>query len=416
MLDTIFTPMPVISDLSTAAGGQPITIATLAETFSTVAGGPKIKPFLDAIKTTKDFLKNVNCPDSPKGACGVNLGSFTLSGAAVTTTRVSAGNATSMIAAKEVAPDVAGKTPAQQVAAKDASGRMSNTAKRALAGLSFPVLDDPTKVFDLISGGDIPLVEFDSGPLTLGFQFQKSFGPIYAPPPVMMVIGGGASVSMRIAAGFDTYGIRRAIEGKGAAEILDSLYFKTVDQTGKPIPVVQFTGYLEAGASVSLAILEVGVVGGVRLTVGFYWNDPNNDGKFRLFEFGRAVAINPICLFNVSGELSLYIKVFVTLGFSPFSVSFDFTLINIKLLDFSLKPDCEPAPPRLAGQTGTTLYVFAGKFGTNAERGRSVGCDRQARDLGRPAGADLPGRGQGAAAGRHRGPWTRAHRDLPGLW
>ena len=176
----------------------------------------------------------------------------------------------------------------------------------ALAGLSIPVIDDPTILFDLISGGDIPLVEFDSGPLTLGFQFQKSFGPIYAPPPVMMVIGGGASVSMRIAAGFDTYGIRRAIETGDAAQVLDSLYFKTVDKNGTPIPVVQFTGYLEAGASVSIGILEVGVVGGIKLTVGFYWNDPNNDGKFRLFEFGAAVANNPICLFNVGGGLALH--------------------------------------------------------------------------------------------------------------
>ena len=191
-------------------------------------------------------------------------------------------------------------------------GRMATpTQAGADAGLSIPVLEDPTILFELISGGDIPLVEFDSGPLTLGFQFQKSFGPIYAPPPVMMVIGGGASVSLRIAAGFDTYGIRRAIETGDGAQVLDSLYFKTVDNNGTPIPVVQFTGYLEAGASVSIGILEVGVVGGIKLTVGFYWNDPNNDGKFRLFEFGAAVANNPICLFNVGGELSLYIKVFV---------------------------------------------------------------------------------------------------------
>ena len=47
--------MPVISDLSKAAGGDEVTIATLAETFSTIAGGPKIKPFLDAIKTVKQF-------------------------------------------------------------------------------------------------------------------------------------------------------------------------------------------------------------------------------------------------------------------------------------------------------------------------------------------------------------------------
>ena len=233
-------------------------------------------------------------------------------------------------------------------------------------------MEDPTILFELISGGDIPLVEFDSGPLSLGFQFQKSFGPIYAPPPVMMVIGGGASVTLRIAAGFDTYGIRRAIETGDGAQVLDSLYFKTVDNNGVPIPVVQFTGYLEAGASVSIGILEVGVVGGIKLTVGFYWNDPNGDGKFRLFEFGAAVANNPICLFNVGGELSLYIKIFVEIGFSPFSVSFDFTLVNIKLLDFSFKPNCTPPPPRLGGTHGGVLYVFAGKFGGAGPRGNAA--------------------------------------------
>ena len=364
VLDTIFTPMPVISDLSKAAGGDEVTIATLAETFSTIAGGPKIKPFLDAIKTTKQFLAGVKCDG---GSCGVDIGSFDLSKTKVTSTTVSAGNASSIIDTKSPTPNAS-----TAIAAKDSSNQMSNTAKRALAGLSFPVIDDPTILFDLISGGDIPLVEFDSGPLTLGFQFQKSFGPIYAPPPVMMVIGGGASVSMRIAAGFDTYGIRRAIESGSAAQVLDSLYFKTVDKSGTPIPVVQFTGYLEAGASVSIGILEVGVVGGIKLTVGFYWNDPNNDGKFRLFEFGAAVANNPICLFNVGGELSLYIKVFVTIGFSPFSVSFDFTLINIKLLDFNLKPDCSPPPPRLGGTKDGVLYVFAGKFGRTAQRGNAA--------------------------------------------
>ena len=177
-------------------------------------------------------------------------------------------------------------SPARTPRTSSATPGTISKVKSLTAGLSIPVMEDPTILFELISGGDIPLVEFDSGPLSLGFQFQKSFGPIYAPPPVMMVIGGGASVTLRIAAGFDTYGIRRAIETGDGAQVLDSLYFKTVDNNGVPIPVVQFTGYLEAGASVSIGILEVGVVGGIKLTVGFYWNDPNSDGKFRLFEFG----------------------------------------------------------------------------------------------------------------------------------
>ena len=378
IIDTIFTPVPVISDLSKAAGGSEITIATLAEKFNTLPDGAKIQPFLKAIKLVKQLL-TVKC-DGDEDVCGVEIGSFELNKDRVATTTASAGNAKSMIDTKPVAdggtyaPNKAADT---QIAGKDASKQLAtpgtiSKVKSLTAGLSIPVMEDPTILFELISGGDIPLVEFDSGPLSLGFQFQKSFGPIYAPPPVMMVIGGGASVTLRIAAGFDTYGIRRAIETGDGAQVLDSLYFKTVDNNGVPIPVVQFTGYLEAGASVSIGILEVGVVGGIKLTVGFYWNDPNGDGKFRLFEFGAAVANNPICLFNVGGELSLYIKIFVEIGFSPFSVSFDFTLVNIKLLDFSFKPNCTPPPPRLGGTHGGVLYVFAGKFGGSGPRGNDA--------------------------------------------
>lgn len=368
ILDTIFTPMPVISDLSKAAGGDEITLATLAETFNTLAGGPKIKPFLDALKTVRQLLAGIECDDSN---CGVNIGSFELLSDRTATTGATAGNAKSLIDKSPSTYDPNGSAT-QQINNKDASGQLGTKVQpksTLAAGIAIPVIEDPTLIFELITGGDIPLVEFDSGPLSLGFQFQKSFGPIYAPPPVMMVIGGGASVSLRIAAGFDTYGIRRAIETGDAAEVLDSLYFKTVDDNGAPIPVVQFTGYLEAGASVSLVIIEVGVVGGIKLTVGFYWNDPNNDGKFRLFEFATAALNNPICLFNVGGELSLYIKVFIELGISPFSVSFDFTLVNIKLLDFNLKPNCTPPPPRLGGTEGNVLYVFAGKFGGGGPRG-----------------------------------------------
>ena len=56
VIDTIFTPVPVISDLSKAAGGSEITIATLAENFNTLPRAPKIQPFLKAIKLVKQLL------------------------------------------------------------------------------------------------------------------------------------------------------------------------------------------------------------------------------------------------------------------------------------------------------------------------------------------------------------------------
>ena len=67
----------------------------------------------------------------------------------------------------------------------------------------------------------------------------------------------------------------------------------------------------------------------------------------------------------------MYIKIFVEIG-RPFSVSFDFTLVNIKLLDFSFKPNCTPPPPRLGGTHGGVLYVFAGKFGGAGPRGNAA--------------------------------------------
>jgi Ca2+-binding RTX toxin-like protein len=379
ILDTIQAPLPVLSDLSRAVGGDDVTIASLAAAFSTIAGGPDLQPFLDVLQNIRDLLRLLaaECPNS-ETFC-VNVGSFKMvKGKALTTDANPAtadtliDQANGFIKNNNLLGDLADRitAPGGGDLLKSSGGGTGSTGEHP--GLTFPALDlvkNPTALFGLLLGKDVELAAFDSGPLTLGFEFQRSFGPVYAPPPVNIVIGGGASVTLRVKAGFDTFGIRTAIEaGKVDAKILDSLYFVTRNDAGKPIPVVHFEGFIQAGASVSVVIIEVGVVGGIKLTVDFTWNDPNNDGKFRFSEFLAAALTNPICLFNVGGELSLFIKVFITLGIDPFSVSFDFTLVNIKLLDFSLKPDCTPPPPKLGGTASDTLYLFAGKFGGTAQR------------------------------------------------
>ena len=188
---------------------------------------------------------------------------------------------------------------------------------------------------------------------------------------------------MRIKAGFDTYGIRKAFERVRNGEafdisvfgdaILQSLFFATVDNDGKPLPVVTFRGEIAAGAEVSAVIITVGIEGGVGLEISFLWNDPNNDGKFRISEFLQAALNNPICLFVVSGRVFVFLKLFVKIGFGPFSVSFDFTIVDVTLLDFSVKPDCTPPPPKLGGLSndGHTLIVYAGALGHAAQRGHS---------------------------------------------
>ncbi|MFE9201453.1 hypothetical protein [Micromonospora sp. NPDC007230] len=380
VIDTLYAPIPVLSDLSKATGGPDITLVWLAKTFSTLNGGPKLD-FVDTVRAVITFVNRI--PDCDSG-CSIPLGQFLVDPAKALTTEVSPASAESLIkrddpftqakSASEVkakVDDAAGDDGEKLFTPKNA-GEKSNAEK---TGFSFPIFDNPGSLFGLLLGQDVELVSFDSGPLALGFSWRQSFGPVYAPPPVLVTLSGSASVTARFIAGLDTAGIRHAVEAAtdgtklDAVSLLDGLYFKTADSTGKPVPVVTLRGEIGAGAEVSVLIVKVGIQGGIRLTVGFSWNDPNNDGKFRTSEFLQALLVNPICLFTTSGQLSVFLKVYVTIDLFLFSKTFDFTLVDATLLDFRAQPDCTPPPPELGGTVGDTLVVFAGKFGKKDQRG-----------------------------------------------
>ncbi|MEI8408179.1 MULTISPECIES: calcium-binding protein [unclassified Kribbella] len=388
VMDTLYAPIPVLSDLSRMAGGDDVTLMTLAKAFSTIAGGPKLD-FVDTIKSVIEFINRLpSCSPDVDNDCYVPLGDFEIAGDKALDTSNSPSTADKMYKAvnaksgTEVKGNLNAKNENPKAAGKPIFGGTGLAAEEGDAeksGFSFPILEQPAKAFNLLMGGDVTLVEFDSGPLTLGFSWRQAFGPVYAPPPVFVTLAGSASVSLRIVAGLDTYGIRKAVEAAqngapvDAVDVMDGLFFKTVDDAGTPIPVVQLTGEIAAGAAVSAVIITVGIEGGLRLTIGFYWNDPNDDGKFRVSEFLHAALNNPLCLFTVSGRLSLFLRVYITIGVSIFSVSFSFTLADVTLLDFSVAPDCEPPPPKLGGTVGDTVVVFAGQFGKNAQRGAPWG-------------------------------------------
>ncbi|MDQ1679483.1 MAG: hypothetical protein QOI42_342, partial [Frankiaceae bacterium] len=375
ILDTISAPIPVLSDLSHLAGGDDVTLVSLAAAFG--SGSPTVAKVLTVIATIKQINSVLS---SVAAGTAIDIGSLDLNPDTAKTTPTTPDAADSLIKPGGLkGPGVGGAFTSliSQFNTKlgGSASLSDDDPAPTVTGFTFPVLKHPAELLKLLVGEDVELAHFDTGPVGFEFTFSQAFGPVYAPPPVLLTISGSAGVQFRIAAGFDTYGIRQAVErGKVDVAVLDSLYFVTKDDNGQLIPVVHFTGEIAAGAEVSVAFLSVGVEGGIRLTVDFTWNDPNNDGKFRFSEFLGAALQNPICLFNVGGRLSLFLKVFVTIGFSPFDVSFDFTLADITLLDFSVTPDCTPPPPKLGGMDGKTLYLFAGATnGTDAQRGDSWG-------------------------------------------
>jgi len=391
VIDTLYAPIPVLSDLSRMAGGDDVTLVTLAQAFSTLVGGPKLD-FVDTVKAILEFINRLpTCSPSASNDCYVPLGSFVISGEKALNTSNSPTTADKMYQSTSPANGATVKNALNQKNDNPAAagipifGGVSGNSVTAdegdaeKSGFKFPILDNPGSAFNLLMGGDITLVEFDSGPLTLGFSWRQAFGPVYAPPPVFVTLAGSASVTLHIRAGLDTYGIRKAVEAAqngqdiGVLDVLDGLFFKTVDDSGAPAAVVQLEGEIAAGAAVSAVIITVGIEGGLHLTIAFYWNDPNDDGKFRVSEFLHAALNNPLCLFTVSGQLSLFLRVYIEIGVGPFSVSFSFTLADVTLLDFSVAPDCAPPPPKLGGTIGDTLVVYAGAFGGESFRGTGWG-------------------------------------------
>ncbi|TYB99389.1 calcium-binding protein [Micromonospora sp. WP24] len=394
VIDTLYAPIPVLSDLSKATGGPDITLVWLAKQFSTLNDGPDLS-FVDTVRAVVTFINRI--PDCDSG-CSIPLGQFLVDPEKALTTEASPAAAESLIdradeftkakSSDEVksAVDAAAGDDGEKIFAKSPDGK--STADKI--GFTFPVFDNPGSLFGLLMGQDVELIGFDSGPLTLGFSWRQSFGPVYAPPPVMITLAGSASVTARFIAGLDTAGIRHAIEAAAdgtevdAVKLLDGLYFKTADSSGNAVPVVTLRGEIAAGAQVNVLFLKAGIEGGIRLTVGFSWNDPNNDGKFRTSEFLQALMNNPICLFTTSGQLSVFLKVYITIDLVLFSKTFDFTLVDATLLDFRAQPDCTPPPPELGGTVGDTLVVFAGRFGGEEQRGHSAwdnGRDTYAGDV-----------------------------------
>ncbi len=68
---------------------------------------------------------------------------------------------------------------------------------------------------------------------------------------------------------------------------------------------------------------------------GFFEPIPpaNLDGKLRLDEVASFLFGNPICLFDVSGKLEAFIRIFVEIDLFLFSARFEFTVVNITLLE-----------------------------------------------------------------------------------
>ncbi|WP_164545252.1 hypothetical protein [Antribacter gilvus] len=371
IIETLSAPIPVLTDLSTMAGGDPVTLLSIAKAYNTLTGGTDTQMIDTVVGVVQTVAKVDQAIQAVASGDGIPLpiGDLEVDGAVAKTTAATPDQVETLKSGFTAAAVPGGSTAAtvQGLLGPDS---VSETTPKGRFGFTFTLLEQPEQLANLLLNGDVEIVRFDTGTLELGFSFEQSFGPVYAPPPIFITLSGAAGVKARLILGFDTFGFRQAIEaaraGGGASSalhIFEGLYLATTDLEGRSIPVLEFYGEIAAGLSLNIVIIRVDVRGGFGLTVAFYWNDPNDDGKFRFSEFGDQAKISPICLFRTEGKLYLFLELGVTIGISIFSVSFDVTIAKVTILDFSAEPDCEPEPPKLGEVTGDVLVVYLGKAG-----------------------------------------------------
>ena len=218
------------------------------------------------------------------------------------------------------------------------------------AGFEFPIFEDPTLLFGLLLGQDIPLITYDLAPFGMDFSYVQKF-PVW--DALFIRIGGGVGLTIDLAFGYDTAGVRQFAEGgfTNPFDLLGGLYVSDTDQPtglGTDVAELIFKGQLFAGAELNLGIASAGADGVITLTTNFDLYDPDSDGKVRIDEllgnffyelnYGSP-AKAPIAIFDVFGDVTAQLKAFVEALF--FKIEFEITP-PITLFEFSIPFERQP--------------------------------------------------------------------------
>ncbi len=342
VIDTVEAPVPGISTLSTATGGDPITMLSILEKL----GGCDCSA-IDRVVGVVQFVNGIDT--SGNSDLPILIGSFKVAGPATLDAPPTPGqdhsSAVQPIGTQAI--DVGGSLgdflggngQLKGAAASDLSGSggsLTSSSFSAKTGLSFPFLQHPTQMFNLLLGQDIDMVRYDSGPLVASAGFEYNFPPIFiGPVPLAIGVFGHISLSARLAVAYDTSGIRKVLSDHTSGEhLLDGIYLPTVDESGKPIHTVELDGQIGASASVSAVIFSVGVKAGIELDIFLNLHDPDGDGKVRIDEIYSELH-NPVCLFDLGGRLSFFLEAYASVDLFLWSQEWDFPIVNITLLDFN---------------------------------------------------------------------------------
>ncbi len=197
----------------------------------------------------------------------------------------------------------------------------------------------------LLVGQDVDIAHYDAGKVEAHLGGPVDGGDFSLDvAPVDVGAYAQADIKAQLQAGFDTYGIRKAISNGSPGEVFNGLYISTVDSSGKETPNLDLSGQIGLFAKAGIPGASIGVDGGIRLHTSLKIRDVNQDHKFRPSDLGR-LSQGAGCVFGATFDSNAFLKITGSLGFGPASVSTDFVDIEQPLWDFN--SDC----PATAGDS-----------------------------------------------------------------
>jgi hypothetical protein len=219
--------------------------------------------------------------------------------------------------------------------------------------LDFPVFDDPSRLFGILLGQDVPLMNchltYDDSPAA----FSK-FYPVLGPLGIQL--NGSFTFHTDLDLGFDTEFLV-----KNPTDVASAFYVRTASIT--------LAASLAAGPGVNLVAVSVSVQGGINGTATLSLRPPVNNGEYqdglvrpRDFPVDES-AYGPLGIFVVNGEIDADLEIHIQVGlntpFGNIGPQFDLVLASTKILDFNGGNTPLNNQPILAGaghakQTGAT--------------------------------------------------------------
>jgi Ca2+-binding RTX toxin-like protein len=162
-------------------------------------------------------------------------------------------------------------------------------------GIKFPIIEQPTKLIQLLLGQTVEFVTWNIPQVKLDFGWSQSF-PVILTPPISVEVGLNAGFELNLGVGFDSRGL-------STGNILDGFYINDLSSGGDDIDEIIFSLGVSAAALLDVGVASAGIEGEIVGKVKGNWRDPDGNGKLYGDELIQLASQGFDCVLELSTEL-----------------------------------------------------------------------------------------------------------------